>query len=109
MSGSQPAADRLLLTGERHDEGSAVLLGVLDRHLLKLGHRTFNIELRATRPRVSAREQRSLPVLEEVEVEGLAETKTEDLQIGVGLRSVTTRHNRTYLRKPMLPPHEPNA
>ena len=61
-----------------------MLLGVLDRHLLKFGHRTLNIQLRTSRPGVSSREQRSLPVLEEVKVERLAETQTEDLQIGVG-------------------------
>lgn len=64
-----------------------MLLRVLDRNFLQLGHGTLNVKLGTARARVSPGEQGALPVLEEVEIEGLAKTQTEDLQVGVGWAS----------------------
>jgi hypothetical protein len=60
-----------------------MLAGIPERNLLKLCHCALNVKRGTTRARISAREQRTLPVLEEVEVEGLAETQAEDLEVRV--------------------------
>jgi hypothetical protein len=55
-----------------------------ERNLFELCHGTFNVERRTTGTRLGARKERTLPVLEKVEIERFAETQPEDLEVGVG-------------------------
>lgn len=84
MSSVRQVCHKRELTGKGKDQGTTVLLAVPHSDLLELGHGTLNVERWTSRARVRTGEQRSLPVLEEVEVERLTEAQAEDLEVGVG-------------------------
>ena len=70
-------------TVERHHERAAIFTLIPQCDLFQLVQDTFNIQRWSRCSGIGPREQRSLPVLKVVEVEGFTQSQPEYLQVGV--------------------------
>ena len=73
-------------TVEDHDDRTTTLRLVPQRHFFQFVQGPLNVQSRTSRSGICAREQRPLPILEKVKVQGFAQSHADHFEVGVPYR-----------------------